>query len=125
MKLRLALATGLVFALGCTKTNPGNEMRQPQNADSTRRRVAPPSEEQRRLMADCIGKKGQKLPERPQLSEEQRQTMVKCKTDNREGGLPAFQKCVQKAGIRLPEPPSQELRQAIMECRQEIMSAPK
>jgi hypothetical protein len=114
----LAMVALLLF-LGCTKKQDASNGRQPQG-EPGRRSVAPPTDEQRKMMADCLTRKGQKLPERPNFTAEQRQTMVKCKNDNRAGGMEAFQACVKKAGIKLPEPPTAELRKAVMECRQEV-----
>lgn len=117
----LAVVLAVAFLVGCTKKDASPEVRVPQNIETTRRGIAPPTEAQRKAMSDCITRKGQKLPERPTFTDDQRKTMVKCKTDTRTAGMAAFQACVKKAGIKLPEPPSAELRKAVMECRQEVM----
>ena len=124
MKLILVAALSLLLTLGCTKKKDASnaEMRRPQGADGTRRPISPPTEEQRKALTDCVRGKGQRMPERPNFTEAQRASMVECKTENRDSGLDGFQKCVKKAGIVLPAPPTPELRKAVMECRQEVMS---
>jgi len=123
MKLYLAAALGLLLTLGCTKKEDASnaETRRPQGADGMRRPISPPTEDQRKALTDCVTRKGQKMPERPNFTEAQRASMVKCKTENRDSGLDGFQKCVKQAGIVLPAPPTPELRKAVMECRQEVM----
>jgi hypothetical protein len=125
-RCQLLVLLAVVAFAGCSfKKEPGAGAREPQNADGMRRSIAPPSEEQRRQMTDCLSRKGQKMPERPNFTAEQRAAMVKCKDESAQRGMEAFQACVKKAGVQLPPPPSPELRKAVMECRQEIFAPPR